>query len=162
MTILRVLAAAFVVAIFSGGAFATPIPKGGVTIDDIADVMRAMGEPVEIQADTRGAPAGTKKIRSTHNGIVYYVYTFECRARCISIQFATGWDMTSGMTTGQMNNWNARWRYGRAFVDDQGDPWVEMDVDVERGSSTESIANNFERWFTVMDDFNKFLDSPAV
>jgi hypothetical protein len=33
-----------------------------------------------------------------------------------------------------------------------------MDMDVERGATTEALANNFERWAAVVEQFPKYFE----
>jgi len=52
--------------------------------------------------------------------------------------------------------WNRTKRFGRAYLDG-GSLYVQMDMDVERGATTEALANNLERWAAVVDQFPKFF-----
>ena len=53
--------------------------------------------------------------------------------------------------------WNRDVCFGRAYPDRDGDPVVEMDVDVSRGATTEALASNLERWRLVLREFSKAL-----
>ena len=53
--------------------------------------------------------------------------------------------------------WNRDARFGRAYLDRDGDPVVEMDVDVSRGATTEALASNLESWRLVLREFSKAL-----
>ncbi|HEY4168655.1 MAG TPA: YbjN domain-containing protein [Reyranella sp.] len=43
-----------------------------------------------------------------------------------------------GVAPQRILDWNRDKRFGRAYLDKVGDPWVEMDVDVEHGATTEA------------------------
>jgi hypothetical protein len=142
-------------------AFAKPLPEGGVTVDEVAAVLRAAGLNAEVGKDDQGDP----KIRSLNEGgdFEFYVYFYDCKNdRCSAIQFSEGYDMPNGISCERIDAWNRDWRYGRAFRDKENDPWLQMDVDVLRGSSTESIDNNLEVWLTVLREFQKHLATQAV
>ena len=53
--------------------------------------------------------------------------------------------------------WNRDARFGRAYLDKDDDPVVEMDVDVSRGATTEALASNLESWRLVLREFSKAL-----
>ena len=49
-------------------------------------------------------------------------------------------------------------RFGRAFLDAENDPIVEMDMDTEKGYTTEAISNNLATWLAVLSKFTAFFD----
>ncbi len=61
------------------------------------------------------------------------------------------------MTPQRILDWNRDKRFGRAYLDKAGDPWVEMDMDVEHGATTEAIANDLERWKAVIQEFRTYI-----
>lgn len=150
-TILPGLALAFLAAALP--AQAGPLPEGGVTAAEVAGVMRAMKLPVEQTTDRQGDPL----ILSTIGGRKFGVYFYQCQAgRCGSIQFSTGFDDAASVPMVKVMDWNRTKRFGRAYLDG-GSLYVEMDMDVERGATTEALANNFDRWAAVVEQFPKFF-----
>lgn len=135
-------------------AAAAPLQDGGVTIQDIADVMRSKGYPATLTTDRDGDPL----IHSETIGIKFDVYFYECNAqkRCQSIQFYTNWAINTVNPT-QIGEWNRTKRFGRAYLDRNQHPAVEMDVDLEHGATVPAIANDFERWVLVMKTFRKYI-----
>jgi hypothetical protein len=136
-------------------AAAKPIPTGGVTVNDVADVLTAEGYKAEIGKDGVGDP----KITSGSGGKVFYVIFYGCKdGRCTAYQMHAGFeaDPSPGLT--KVNDWNTRHRFGRAFLDKDNDPIVEMDIDAERGFTSESISNNLATWVTVLASFVKEFD----
>jgi hypothetical protein len=152
------LGTAFLTLVSAGLAAASALPDGGATVDEVAEVLRSMKLNVEIGTDGSGDP----KIRSDTDGVEFYVYFYSCKnGRCAAIQFSEGFDLDQGISCEQMDRWNRQWRYGRAFRDEENDPYVQMDVDLERGSTTESIKNNLEVWLTVLNEFMKHLNDAS-
>jgi hypothetical protein len=135
-------------------ALAAPLPDGGVTVQDVAQVMRGKGYPVEIATAHDGDPL----IRSTARGLKFGVFFYECRGapRCHAIQFAAGFS-AKNVTPEKIALWNRKKRFGRAYLDDSSEPWVEMDMDLGHGATTEALANDLDRWMVVMDEFSKYF-----
>lgn len=142
-----------------GGVFASPLPTGGPTAEEVAKVMRAKGLPTTISIDEYGDP----QIDTASNGAKWMVRFYHCKNdRCPSMQFNAGWNLTNGMALPTANRWNKEWRFGTVFVDDQGDPYIKYDMDVERGITTEAIDNNLDRWFQTLKDWQKFMVNPVA
>ena len=137
-------------------AAAKPLPNGGVTANEVADVLHTKGYNAEMTKDDQGAP----EIKSSTDGSTFRVYFYGCsgpQPRCTAIQFSAAFDLTDGLPLAKINVWNRENRFGRGFLDKENDPFVEMDLDVERGYSTEAIANNLDTWTTVVPAFKKFI-----
>jgi hypothetical protein len=135
-------------------ALAAPLPDGGVTAAEIARILQSKGFQAEIGTDKQGDPL----VRSTSGGAKFGVYFYEChdQPRCESIQFSAGFTKT-GVGADKVAEWNRTKRFGRAYMDSEADPWVEMDVDVEHGATTEAIANDLDRWVHVMGEFMRYI-----
>ena len=133
---------------------AAPLPDGGVTVDEVADVMRGQHLPVDLTKDSDGDPL----IHSQVNDIKFHVYFYECnpQKRCQSIQFYAGWT-TKGLSPERINTWNRTKRFGRAYLDRDIEPCVEMDMDLQHGATTQAVANDFARWQLVMKTFKNFI-----
>lgn len=136
------------------GTAAAPLPDGGMTVREVADVLQERGYRAEIGKDSAGDPI----ITSGAGGVTFRIYFYGCtNERCTSIQFAAGFDLDAGMSLERVNEWNRRHRFGRAYLDEENDPYVEMDVDVELGFSTESLASNLDTWASVLPAFRSFI-----
>jgi hypothetical protein len=137
-------------------ALASPIPDGGVTAEDVAAVLQAKGYSARIDKDSDGDPL----IHSGAQGSNFGVYFFGCHKtpRCTSFQFAAAYHVDGGMTLAQINGWNHSMRFGRAYLDNVNDPFVEMDLDVEKGFTTEAIDNNIDTWDSLLGSFRRFVD----
>jgi len=136
-------------------AFADPLPDGGVTAQEVAAIMKSEDFPVEIGSDKDGDPL----IRSSTKDVKFGVFFYGCngKPRCDSIQFSAGFSV-KGMTPAKIAQWNRTKRFGRAWADDEADPWVEMDMDLEHGATTEAVANDLDRWIGVITEFQKYIN----
>ncbi|MFW8566909.1 YbjN domain-containing protein [Orrella sp. 11846] len=57
-----------------------------------------------------------------------------------SLQFYAGFTMDK-VSSRKLNEWNANRRYSRTYTDDDGDPVIELDLDLEGGVSQARILD---------------------
>ncbi len=62
------------------------------------------------------------------------------------------------VTLGRINEWNATKRYTRAYMDKDGDPVLEADLDIEGGVSYGAVAEFFKTWVTSVKLFVQHID----
>lgn len=152
-----VLAAALATSVAAGAgvAQADPLPDGGVTSGEVAAALRSKGFDVEITKDRDGDPL----IKSTYEKTAFQVVFYGCNTakRCSSIQFSAGWDMPRGFPLARVNTWNHTKRFGRASLDDENDPFIRLDVDLEAGATTAALGNWVDIWEAVLVGFDKYL-----
>lgn len=136
-------------------AGAAVLPDGGVTAQEVARALQNKGFQTELSTDKEGDPL----IKSTYEGAKFSVYFYECggKPRCKSIQFASGFAMNGGIAVARVAEWNRTKRFGRVYQDNDNDPWIEMDMDMEHGGTTEALENNVDRWLLVMREFRKYI-----
>lgn len=140
----------------AGTAAARPLPEGGVTAQEVAEALQAKGYKAEIGRDQTGDPM----ITSAMEGSGFRVMFYDCENdRCAAIQFATAFDLDEGMDLSRINTWNRERRFGRAYLDDEMDPFIEYDVDLEVGATTEAIENAVAVWEAVAPAFMKHIDA---
>lgn len=135
-------------------ALAKPYPAGGVTAQEVADVLRAKGLKADISKDDVGDPM----IKSASGGVNWTIYFYSCKnSRCASIQFSAGFDLERGLTYSKANEWNYTKRFGRAALDDEMDPYIRYDLDAEKGATTESVELAVETFQLVLPVFTDFI-----
>ena len=134
-------------------AVAGTLPDGGVTVQEMSDVLKAGGYPI-----ATGRVDGTPVINTTANGIKFSIYFLECdlEGRCQSLEFLASWSIP-GITQARMQDWNRTKRFGRGYLSDQGAPVVAMDIDVHHGATTEALVNNLDRWKLVVKEFPAYF-----
>ena len=54
-----------------------------------------------------------------------------------------------------VNRWNQENRYGRAFLDAEGDPILQYDIDLEGGATEELILEAQKTFRALVEDFNE-------
>ncbi len=122
----------------------------------LAGLIRSEGYPVEVTTDSLGDPMIEGKI----SGGPFFVFFYDCKdnANCLTVQFKTAYDMTSPMSMTMVNDFNASKRYVSVHLDDEGDPHLTMDMNIDYGVTEENFVDNFKIWVSVQDDFEKFID----
>ncbi|MFZ5746053.1 MAG: YbjN domain-containing protein [Pseudomonadota bacterium] len=123
----------------------------------IAKLIEAKGFKAEIVND----PGKDPVIRATDQGATFVVFFMGCTAHrdCATIQFYAGFTDSKVGIAG-MNEWNKTRRFGRAYIDDEGDPVVEMDVDMDDGGMTPALfEDNLEFWMSILAGFSEFVYS---
>jgi hypothetical protein len=155
-TSLALLTAVCLAATAPATATAGLLPDGGVTAQEVAAVLQEKGYKAEITTDSTGDPT----VMTAADGSNVSIYFYDCKGegpRCTSIQFVSAFDIDDGMSLSKINLWNRENRFGRAYLDDENDPFVEMDVDVEHGFTTESLATWIDTWIHVLPRFKSFI-----
>lgn len=134
---------------------AAPLADGGATADEVAAVLQAKGYAAQISKDSDGDP----RIHSGAEGSAFNIFFYGCHKgpRCASIEFAAAYHVEGGMLLAQINAWNQKNRFGRAYLDKVNDPFIEMDLDMEHGYTSEAIANNLDTWDLVLGVFRRMV-----
>ena len=58
------------------------------------------------------------------------------------------------MTIGDMNEWNKAHRFSRAYIDKDGDPCIEGDLDLDSGGMSRALfLDNLETWGSLVGSF---------
>jgi hypothetical protein len=120
----------------------------------VVKALQAAGYKAELAADTGGDPM----IRSSAAGAKFTIFFFGCEKNvdCGEIQFYAGW--TDKPSLEQINEWNRKHRFGRAYLDEKGEVNVEYDVNLELGGISEALfRNDLELWDGLMGDFQNYI-----
>jgi hypothetical protein len=121
-------------------------------VDGIVNLAKGYG------AATKGKTSdGDPKITGKINGVGYVIFFLGCNdshAACKSIQFYAGWD-TTDVPMDAINEWNSGNRFGRAYLDSQKNPAIEMDVNLDYGVTSENLDDTMDYWRLVLDEFVK-------
>ncbi|MER5170962.1 YbjN domain-containing protein [Thioclava sp. GXIMD2076] len=122
----------------------------------ILAAMRADGLQAQQETDDYGAPMLVSQLNGTH----FSVYFYGCKsgAQCQNIQFSTGYDLDRPLDARRINDWNRDNRFGRAYLDDDGDPFIEMDINMAgNGVTQQNFSTSLGLWQTVTRDFEHFI-----
>lgn len=125
-------------------------------IDVIASLMRDYGLIVEKSVDHEGDPLLSTRLEGTHFGVYFY----DCDpGPCSSIQFSAGFNMDNPLEPARIAEWNREKRFGKAYLDDEGDPFIEVDINLAAdGIGRRNFEDSLDLWRAVLADFRNFID----
>jgi len=104
---------------------------------------------------------GDPVIRSNNSGTRFSIYFYGCTrgTACTDITFFVAYDLPDGLTFEQANAFNADMRFGRMYLDDEMDPLLEFDVNLDNGTTNENLADSLEIWLDSMGALEEFMDN---
>lgn len=135
-----------------------PVYAQNVTADQerVAKVMQEAGYRAEIIREGDQA-----RVSSAASGYNFEVYFFGCDDEgdnCKTVQFYSAFAPEKKPSLKAMNDYAAKNRWGRIYLDDDGDPCIEMDIDLEDGGmSADLFKDNLEYWEAVLAAYAKFV-----
>lgn len=119
-------------------------------------IVESRGWPAKLISKTGDDPY----IESTHNGLKFLVLFMNCDEgrNCKTLQYYMGFSDAKEVSSDRLNAWNKEKRFARAYRDDDGDPVLEMDVDLDfDGIPRENLGETFNTWASLMDSFREFI-----
>jgi hypothetical protein len=140
-------------------SWAVPAAAQMVRAQDPDSLVRAMqkaGYAAKLGADKVGDPM----ITSGASGTTFQIFFYNCTAHkaCATVQFHSGYDLTKPVSLARINEWNSGQRFGRAYLDKEDDPILEMDVDLDDGGLSSALfIDNLEFWTSVLATFEKHI-----
>jgi hypothetical protein len=132
---------------------ATPASAQTVEARSPATVEAALagaGYSPEMKKDSGGDPL----IVVTADGYKVIVMFFGCKnnADCKSVSFYAAYRAPKKIDLQAINAWNQKRRFGRAFLDNDGDPTLQFEVDLDDGGMSKALFIDNLEWFTVAFD----------
>lgn len=129
-------------------AEAREIVDGG-DVEAILAIAQGFGE-AEIGTDGVGDPMITGRIL----GMPYTVLFYGCDDNpvCTTMTFTAGF-VTKDYTEADMTAWNVENRFGKAHIDEVGDPVISMSVNLFGGVTKRNLHDTFDWWRLVMTRF---------
>src|SRR5690606_13260757 len=98
-----------------------------IDVEQLAGLLADAGYRATAGRDGEGDPM----LSSSAAGANFNIYMYGCESeRCKSLQFIAGFDLADGITLQRINEWNRDKRYGSAYLDDEDDLWLQMDLDL--------------------------------
>ena len=118
-------------------------------VDDILNAARGYGSAT-LTTQSNGDPQITGKT----DGITYQIYFRNCtdNKNCEDLNFYLGF-LDLKPTLEVINDWNMNKRFSRAYLDQDQDACVEMDLDMVKGVSAEYLDSQIGLWTLVVGQF---------
>ena len=144
---------------FAALAVATPSSAQMIASSNpegVASYFRAEGATVVITTDSEGDPR-LQVMRGENLGFEVWFYNCINHKNCQSLQFYAGYSGADVDAT-RINIWNRTRRFGRAYLDTENNPAVEMDINMlDPGISRALFADNYRVWKVLMSEFSNFI-----
>jgi hypothetical protein len=139
----------------------TAVPAAAQTVkaqdpQSLVAALQAAGYAAKLGTDKGGDPM----ITSGASGTNFQIFFYNCTANkdCATVQFHAGYDLKSSPGLEKINAWNSSQRFGRAYLDKEGDPIVEMDVDLDDGGMSRALfIDNMEFWTSLLGKFERHI-----
>lgn len=121
----------------------------------IMTIIQDEGYSISMDQEDNGNPVLVGKL----DGSEYRVYFYGCDSGngCDSIQFSTGYNLNDGMTLESVNEWNRGKRFAKVYLDDDMDPWMEMDINLDGGVTRRNMQDTMDYWRLLMNAFEDHI-----
>ncbi len=142
-------------------AMVASVPAAAQTVqatrpETVVKALQEAGYRATVSKDKDGDPI----VKSGAAGVDFSVLFYNCTEHkdCKTVQFYAGF-VKKGLSLDTMNKWNAEHRFGRAYLDDEKDPRIEMDLDLDKGGMSSALFQaNITTWESLLGDFQKAID----
>jgi len=124
--------------------------------NSVVTALQNAGYSATLGTDRVGDPLVT----SAYNGTTFQIFFYNCtnNRECATVQFHSGYDLTQSPGLQSMNEWNKAQRFGKAYLDNENDPILEMDVDLDDGGLAPLLfIDNVEFWTSVLGKFETHI-----
>jgi hypothetical protein len=143
-------------------ALALAAPAGAQTLvsaenpAQIVSIIQALGFQAQLDKDNVGDPL----IRSSSSGVDFSIYFYGCtkNKRCTSLQFIAGYNLAKGTTLEVLDEWNEKKRFASAYLDDEDDPFLQLDVNTEGGITQANFEKTLDLWQSLKGEFEEHID----
>lgn len=141
------------------GAWAVPTEAQMVRAQDPDTVVKALqqaGYAAKLGTDKVGDPMITSGV----SGTTFQIFFYNCadHKNCATVQFHSGYDLATPVSLERINEWNRSQRFGRAYLDKENDPILEMDLDLDDGGLSHLLfVDNAEFWASVLGKFEQHI-----
>jgi len=149
-TIIERIPAVLLAAVLWCSATAQAAEGRTISGPELVTILQDAGYRAELDKDDQGDPT----IRTSMSGVTAYIHFYDCKQdRCGSLQLVAALDLKVGSTLDAVNKFNREYRYGRAYLDDEMDPFLAYDFEVLHAAHGDHIASQLDIWEQVLGDF---------
>ena len=119
---------------------------------ELVNIIQALGYRARLEVDGEGDPMIRSSVGGTQFAVVFYGCS-EQHDGCQILLFKAGYELNEKVGMDVINNWNATRLFGRAYLDEVNDPWIELVLNVHGGVTRQQFENTFEWWETSVGEF---------
>lgn len=116
-------------------------------------IMRSEGYKASLDRASDGDPMITGRLSRSN----YIVLFYGCRdgRNCRSITFYASYNKRVSLAF--VNNWNKTKRFATAFQDDEGEPIIQMHLNLQYGITRKNFLDNLDWWRITLESFEDEL-----
>ena len=127
----------------------------------IEDILDTLAGRVSYQRDIDGTGDPRWRIEDVESGLSFYLYVYDDDENTPdeyeSLLVRAGFNMPTPPTVWTINGYNQSKRFVRAFLDEDGDPNVEADLDLRGGVAEETIVRFLVRFIAIVISFASWI-----
>ena len=123
----------------------------------IAEAIQDLGYRAKLEVDSDD----TATILSSVGGTEFIIQFLACdngNLDCRVLLFKVGYDLSAGTTQEVVEEWNETTLIGRAWRDEEEDPWLEYAVNLYGGVTRENFEDTFDWWEIIVGQFENYID----
>jgi len=120
--------------------------------ETLVSIIRDLGYRAELESDSEGDPMIRSSVGGTRFSLVFYGCT-DSHEACEIVLFKAGWELKRKIGMDVINRWNATRLFGRAYLDDVMDPWIELVLNLRGGVTRAQFESTFEWWENSVGEF---------
>ena len=147
-------ATALLLATLRAAADGLPQIVDGSDPDALVSIIQNLGYRARLEVDGDGDPMIRSSVGGTEFALVFYGCS-DSHDQCQILLFKAGYELKRKVGLDLINEWNATRLFGRAYLDDVDDPWLELVLNVRGGVTREQFEKTFEWWESSVGEFEK-------
>ena len=127
---------------------------------EVVGVVRGFGSAFLTRGDD-----GREHGFARFDGTSYAIYFMDCNAddtRCETLLFQAMWDGIDGLSLAHVNRWNMERSYGKAYLDPEGQPVLEVSVNLEGGITLQNLDDTVSVWCGMLSSFPAYLGNAVA
>ena len=118
----------------------------------LVNIIQDLGYRATLEVDGEGDPLIRSSVGGTQFALVFYGCS-EQHNDCQILLFKAGYELNDKIGMDVINQWNATRLFGRAYLDDVSDPWLELVLNMQGGVTRAQFEKTFEWWETSVGEF---------
>lgn len=132
-----------------------PVQAQGITGPELVAILQEAGYRARLETDGEGEPL----VRTGMGGVEVAILFYDCNAehRCNSLQFSAGFDLPEGTTDAVINDFNREYRYARAFLDEERDPFLRFDFEVVHTAQADYVRSQIDSYEQLLPEFQRLI-----
>lgn len=145
----------FAAAIFAAMPTMAQAQVRGQSPSSVVEALQAGGYKAILAKDSTGDP----RIESATAGAKFFLNFYGCsnNSNCTTVTLYSAWSKKD-VSLFQVNEWNKSKRFSRAYIDKDGDPALEFDIDLDDGGMSQSLfIDNIQFWELQVGNFKKHI-----